>query len=117
MLAVLTSRSATGCLTPDQILERLRDEFEEVHVDSGAGRARCAKELALLRSMNAPREIVEMTERSAASALWVTVRDGGHSFEFMLMPEANIRIDHDEQLHGVIRRCAEALNCHIEECG
>jgi hypothetical protein len=117
MLAVLTFASDAECLTPEQILDRLRAEFRAVEVDPQAGRARCMNELAILRRLNAPREIIDMTERGVAHALWVTVRDGDLSFEFMLTPEANIRIDHEEQHEPLIRRCAATLGCLVEECG
>jgi hypothetical protein len=117
MLAILTWRRAEDCLTPDEVVSRLRAEFEEVEVDVATGQARARNELAILRSINAPREIIDMTERGAAEARWVAVRDSGSSFAFLLAPEANIRIDHEEHLDELIRRCAEALRCQVVRCG
>lgn len=117
MLAILTFRSAEDCLTPDEIVARLGEEFEEVQVDVDLGLSRALDELAILRKINAPREIIDMTERGVADARWVTVREGDSSFGFLLTPEANIRIDHEEHLDELILRCAEALRCQLVRCG
>lgn len=117
MLAILTFRSEEDVLSPDEIVERLTKEFDEVRVDPEAGRRRASDELAILRRLNAPAPIIAMTEQGLQQARWVVVQEGGLTFGFMLMPEANIRINHDEALDPLIRRCAEVLNCDVDECG
>lgn len=115
MLAILTSRSAPG-LTLEQVVERLRSAFE-VQVDADAGRAHAERELALLRRLSAPGDIIEMFEAGARLARWITLRDGGASVEFLLMPEASIRIDHHDETESLVQRCATLLDCDVESCG
>jgi hypothetical protein len=117
VLAILTFRTAEDCLTPDEIVARLGEEFEDVQVDVDLGRSRALDELAILRRINAPGEIIDMTERGIADARWVTVWEGGSSFGFLLTPEANIRIDHEEDLEELILRCAGTLRCQVVRCG
>jgi hypothetical protein len=117
MLAILSYENAEDVLTPDQVIERLQEEFERVNVDANKGRASCERELKLLRSLNAPAPIIAMTERGVANAKWVTVTEGGLSFEFLLTDEGNIRISHEDEHEDLIRRCADVLKAHVEGCG
>jgi len=115
-LAVLTFQGPPeDCPSAEEIVDRLRAEFEAVRVDAGEGRAYAEKQLATLRRVNAPAPIVELTERGLARAQWVEVRDGGRGFGFLLASESNIRVEDDGSIGDLVERCAAAIGWHVED--
>lgn len=118
-LAVLDFRLEAGAPapTPQDVLERLGGAFEFVGVDAERGREHCLRQVEGLRMLRAPDHLIDLAARGAESALWVQVSEGARGFEFLLVPQMNLRIETDESNADLVLRCAEALDCHLTECG
>lgn len=104
--------------TPDEAIERLREEFAVVEVDREEGKDHVGQMIAKLIELKAPQAIIDQHVGAQQQAVRVVVSDDMSSDDFLtfvLMPDEGPFIgyssaQHEESVAPLLARCATALS-------
>ncbi len=123
----LTPMTGKPFLSPEEVVRRLRDEFEIADVDAEEGRDQAQNMLLQLIKMqqgglSGCEEKIERTQKVQADALMVTVSDEPQSenalLRFLLIPDSEIIVtyysgEHQRLAEPLLKRCSEVLGYPI----
>ena len=106
--------------TPDEAIERLREEFAEVEVDREEGVDHVGAVIAKLVELGAPQAIIDAQVAAQQQAVRVVIADdptSGAFLTFVLVPNEGpfisyVSAQHEESVAPLLARCARALTYH-----
>lgn len=107
-------------LSTDEILTRMRREFELVESDEDAGRDQASAIRDKLLLLNAPETVIDLYRRNSSQAVMVHFGDTNPDaklLDFLLMPGEGIQLHCEAGEVPLAKRLAAILNYEIEDIG
>lgn len=117
----LEPRDGCDFLTCTRVIERLRDEFDNVDADADQGSDDVGDMIAKLIELKAPQSIIDDAMAGREQSFRVTIADGPGDdsyISFMLQPNTGPLIgyhsrQHEDTARAIVDRCASALDYQI----
>lgn len=109
-------------LDPDEVIDRLRAEFDDVQADRDEGEDGAGDLIAKLLELDAPQAIIDDAIARRDESYRVSIADGmtsEESLSFLVQRDEGPLIgyssaEHEKALAPLVARCAAALNYRIE---
>jgi hypothetical protein len=108
-------------LEPEEVIERLKDEFDDVIADREQGADDVGSMIAKFIELKAPQQFIDECLAGQDRSYWVSVADDPTSeddISFIIQPGVGPLIgyrskQHEDAARPLLERCAAALNYQI----
>lgn len=122
MANILFPADGVAYLDPEEVVRRLRGEFDYTAIDRNEGSGVVGEIVAKLVELNAPQEVIDFQLAAQDRAIQVVIADDALSdncLQFTVKPNSGIFVgylsrEHEISTRSLVERCATVLGYQIK---